>query len=211
VKNVSSQAAQVVRKLKARHRLCLTARRWKIIWASCGRSSISVAGVAGDTKAFTKTWRTPIEKNGNKLRRDLFGQTRQTVHPAQTQGGCGQELPDQDIDRAHPSSWRVRNAIFTKRCASRWISAFREEIADKGFARSHIIILDGAAQIAQVCCDPRLLKLNPASRVKERAKSTVDGNAARMVQRGTAHSGVSAIYLDARMIEEEWHGKTGLW
>jgi len=39
VKNVSSQAAQVVRRLNARHRLCLTGTPLKTIWASCGRSS----------------------------------------------------------------------------------------------------------------------------------------------------------------------------
>jgi SNF2 family DNA or RNA helicase len=46
----------------------------------------------------------------------------------------------------------------------------REEIADKGFARSHIIILDALLKLRQVCCDPRLLKLTAAGRVKERAK-----------------------------------------
>jgi len=46
----------------------------------------------------------------------------------------------------------------------------REEIAEKGFARSHIIILDALLKLRQVCCDPRLLKLASAKKVKERAK-----------------------------------------
>jgi SNF2 family DNA or RNA helicase len=46
----------------------------------------------------------------------------------------------------------------------------REEVAAKGFARSHIIILDALLKLRQVCCDPRLLKLTSAKRVKERAK-----------------------------------------
>jgi SNF2 family DNA or RNA helicase len=46
----------------------------------------------------------------------------------------------------------------------------REEIAEKGFARSHIIILDALLKLRQVCCDPRLLKLASAKKVKEHAK-----------------------------------------
>lgn len=46
----------------------------------------------------------------------------------------------------------------------------REEIASKGLARSHIVILDALLKLRQVCCDPRLLKNETAKRVKERAK-----------------------------------------
>jgi SNF2 family DNA or RNA helicase len=46
----------------------------------------------------------------------------------------------------------------------------RDEIAAKGFSRSHIIILDALLKLRQVCCDPRLLKLSSAKKVKERAK-----------------------------------------
>jgi len=46
----------------------------------------------------------------------------------------------------------------------------REAIADKGFARSHIVILDALLKLRQVCCDPRLVKLEGAKKVKERAK-----------------------------------------
>lgn len=46
----------------------------------------------------------------------------------------------------------------------------RKEIAAKGFSRSHIIILEAMLKLRQVCCDPRLLKLESAMKVKERAK-----------------------------------------
>ncbi|RTR07761.1 SNF2-related protein, partial [Azospirillum griseum] len=38
----------------------------------------------------------------------------------------------------------------------------REEIARKGLARSHITILDALLKLRQVCCDPRLVKLESA-------------------------------------------------
>jgi hypothetical protein len=45
-----------------------------------------------------------------------------------------------------------------------------EAIAQKGFARSQIVILDALLKLRQVCCDPRLLKSAGAQKVKERAK-----------------------------------------
>jgi SNF2 family DNA or RNA helicase len=46
----------------------------------------------------------------------------------------------------------------------------REEIATRGLAHSHIVVLDALLKLRQVCCDPRLLKLDSAKRVKESAK-----------------------------------------
>ncbi|MBU1213148.1 MAG: SWF/SNF helicase family protein, partial [Alphaproteobacteria bacterium] len=46
----------------------------------------------------------------------------------------------------------------------------REEIDKKGLAKSHIVFLDALLKLRQVCCDPRLLKMPQAQRVKESAK-----------------------------------------
>jgi SNF2 family DNA or RNA helicase len=46
----------------------------------------------------------------------------------------------------------------------------REMIAEKGLGRSHITILDALLKLRQVCCDPRLVPLAEAQKVKESAK-----------------------------------------
>jgi SNF2 family DNA or RNA helicase len=46
----------------------------------------------------------------------------------------------------------------------------RSAVAEKGFKRSQIVILDALLKLRQVCCDPRLLGIASAQRVKERAK-----------------------------------------
>jgi SNF2 family DNA or RNA helicase len=46
----------------------------------------------------------------------------------------------------------------------------RREIEKHGLARSHIIILDALLKLRQVCCDPRLLKLDAAKKVRQSAK-----------------------------------------
>jgi len=46
----------------------------------------------------------------------------------------------------------------------------RREVAERGLARSHIVVLDALLKLRQVCCDPRLVKLSAASRVSASAK-----------------------------------------
>ena len=46
----------------------------------------------------------------------------------------------------------------------------RKAIAAQGLARSHITILDALLKLRQVCCDPRLLKLDRAAGVKQSVK-----------------------------------------
>ena len=170
VKNVSSQAAQVVRKLKARHRLCLTGTPLENhlgeLWA---QFDFLLPGLLGDNKDFTKTWRTPIEKHGNKLRRDLLAKRVKPFILRRRKEDVAKELPEKTlIVRTVELDGGQRDLYETVRIAMD--QRVRDEIAAKGFSRSHIIILDALLKLRQVCCDPRLLKLSSAKKVKERAK-----------------------------------------
>ncbi|TAN72021.1 MAG: DEAD/DEAH box helicase, partial [Gallionella sp.] len=170
VKNVSSQAAQVVRKLNARHRLCLTGTPLENhlgeLWA---QFDFLLPGLLGDAKSFAKTWRTPIEKHGDKLRRDLLARRVKPFILRRRKEDVAQELPPKTlIVRTVELEGGQRDLYETVRAAMD--QRVREEIASRGFARSHIIILDALLKLRQVCCDPRLLKLASAKKVKERAK-----------------------------------------
>jgi SNF2 family DNA or RNA helicase len=44
----------------------------------------------------------------------------------------------------------------------------REALNTKGLAKSQITILDALLKLRQVCCDPRLLKLDAAKRSRPR-------------------------------------------
>ncbi|HET7833704.1 MAG TPA: SNF2-related protein [Gallionella sp.] len=170
VKNVSSQAAQVVRKLSARHRLCLTGTPLENhlgeLWA---QFDFLLPGLLGDTREFTRVWRTPIEKNGNLLRRDLLARRVKPFILRRRKEDVAAELPPKTlIVRTVELEGGQRDLYETVRIAMD--QRVRDEIADKGFARSHIVILDALLKLRQVCCDPRLLKLTAAKKVKERAK-----------------------------------------
>ena len=170
VKNVASQAAQVVRRLNARHRLCLTGTPLENhlgeLWA---QFDFLLPGFLGDAKSFTKTWRTPIEKHGNRARRDLLAKRVRPFIMRRRKEDVAKELPEKTlIVRTVELEGMQRDLYETVRIAMD--QRVREEIAEKGFARSHIIILDALLKLRQVCCDPRLLKLSSARKVKERAK-----------------------------------------
>ncbi len=170
VKNVSSQAAQVVRKLNARHRLCLTGTPLENhlgeLWA---QFDFLLPGLLGTSKEFTKTWRTPIEKQGSLLRRNLLARRVKPFILRRRKEDVARELPAKTlIVRSIELEGAQRDLYETVRIAMD--QRVRDEIADKGFARSHIVILDALLKLRQVCCDPRLLKLTSAQKVKERAK-----------------------------------------
>ncbi len=170
VKNAASQAAQVIRKLKARHRLCLTGTPLENhlgdLWS---QFDFLLPGLLGDLKSFNKIWRTPIEKLGNLQRRDLLAQRVRPFILRRRKQDVASDLPEKTlIVRSVELDGAQRDLYETVRIAMD--QRVREEIADKGFARSHIIILDALLKLRQVCCDPRLLKLNAARKVQEHAK-----------------------------------------
>jgi superfamily II DNA or RNA helicase len=170
VKNAASQAAQVVRQLDARHRLCLTGTPLENhlgeLWS---QFDFLLPGFLGAAKDFTSRWRTPIEKRGDALRARLLAQRVAPFILRRKKEDVAKELPPKTIVlRTVELQGRQRDLYETVRSAMD--KRVREEIAARGFARSQIVILDALLKLRQVCCDPRLLKLPAAEKVKERAK-----------------------------------------
>jgi superfamily II DNA or RNA helicase len=170
VKNATSRAAGVVRRLKTRHRLCLTGTPLENhlgeLWA---QFDFLLPGFLGDARRFTTTWRTPIEKHGDRLRRDLLARRVRPFILRRRKEDVATELPPKTvIVRTVELEGGQRDLYETVRSAMD--ARVREEIAARGFSRSQIVILDALLKLRQVCCDPRLLKTKAAEKVKERAK-----------------------------------------
>ncbi len=170
VKNPKSQAAAVVRSLKADHRLCLTGTPMENhlgeIWT---QFDFLMPGFLGDQTGFRRHWRTPIESN-----RDLERQARLARRIApfllrRRKQDVATELPPKTeiiksvtLGEAQAALYEGIRLAMEKRV--------REAIASQGLARSHITILDALLKLRQTCCDPRLLRLPAAARVRESAK-----------------------------------------
>ena len=170
VKNARCQGAEVVRRIDARHRLCLTGTPLENhlgeLWS---QFDFLLPGFLGDSSNFTRYWRTPIEKDGDKKRRELLARR---IHPfilRRSKEEVARELPRKTlIVRKVELAGGQRDLYETVRATMD--ALVREEIASRGFGRSQIVILDAMLKLRQVCCDPRLLRSAIAQRVSERAK-----------------------------------------
>ncbi len=170
VKNPRSKAAEAVRALSARHRLCLTGtplenhlgELWSLL-------DFLIPGMLGDERRFRRLFRTPIERFGDDARQE---QLRRRVAPfllRRTKEEVAAELPPKtEILRQVPLEGDQRDLYETLRLALH--ERVRAEVESKGLARSGIIILDALLKLRQVCCDPRLVSLESARKVKRSAK-----------------------------------------
>ncbi|NKI36610.1 hypothetical protein HFP89_15670 [Wenzhouxiangella sp. XN79A] len=157
LKNPRAQAAQVARKLDARHRLCLTGTPMENhlgeLWA---QFDLLMPGFLGDQKSFSRSYRTPIEKHKDSARLELLQRRIAPFLLRRTKDRVAAELP--------PKTELLRMTEFDPRQARLYESVrltmekkVRKAIAAKGLSRSHILVLDALLKLRQVCCDPRLL------------------------------------------------------
>ena len=170
IKNAKTKTTQLIYKLNANHRLCVTGtpieNHLGELWSMF---HFLMPGYLGTNKRFNQLFRKPIEKEGDGAR---GLQLRNRVEPfmlRRTKDLVAKELPEKtEMIRSIPLSGKQRDLYETVRLAMD--KKVREEIKKKGLARSHIMILDALLKLRQVCCDPRLVKLDKAKKVKESAK-----------------------------------------
>jgi SNF2 family DNA or RNA helicase len=170
IKNAQTLAAKVVSQLQARHRLCLTGTPLENhlgeLWSLF---HFLMPGLLGDVSAFRRSYRTPIEKYGDELRRHSLVRRIRPFLLRRTKEQVATELPAKtEIVLPVELTGRQRDLYETVRASMH--ERVREEIAARGLAQSQIVVLDALLKLRQVCCDPRLLKLDSAKRLKESAK-----------------------------------------
>ena len=170
VKNAATKSATAIRELEARHRLCLTGTPLENhlgeLWA---QFDFLLPGFLGTQKDFSKRWRIPIEKGSDQVRAQLLARRIRPFMLRRRKADVAAELPPKTtVVRTVEIEGGQRDLYETVRAAMQ--EKIRAAIADKGFARSQIVVLDALLKLRQVCCDPRLLKIPQAARVKESAK-----------------------------------------
>jgi superfamily II DNA or RNA helicase len=170
IKNPKAKAGQVVRRLKAEHRLCLTGTPMENhlgeLWSLF---DFLLPGLLGSQDEFRRLFRKPVEQDGDqqtaarlarRVRPFLLRRTKEAVVaelPPKTEilRGVTLEGPQRDLYET------IRSAVQLR---------VRDEVARKGLARSSIVILDALLKLRQVCCDPRLVKLDHARKTSHSAK-----------------------------------------
>jgi SNF2 family DNA or RNA helicase len=126
-------------------------------------------GLLGDSRRFARDFRTPIEKHGDAARRDALVARVRPFLLRRTKGAVARDLPARtEIAERLELGAAQRDLYESVRIAA--YGRLREEIAARGLARSHIAILDALLKLRQVCCDPRLLRLEHGGRDAGSAK-----------------------------------------
>ena len=170
IKNAQTRAARMVGQLRATHRLCLTGTPLENhlgeLWSLF---HFLMPGLLGDAASFRRAYRTPIEKHADTARRENLVRRIRPFILRRTKDQVAPELPPKSeilrpVELAGPQRelYEIVRASVHERV--------RAEIAARGIAQSHIVVLDALLKLRQICCDPRLLKVDAARHVKESAK-----------------------------------------
>ena len=180
LKNPAAQATKAAVALEARQRLCLTGtpveNSLDELWSLF---SLTVPSLLGDRTGFRRQFRTPIEKRGDADRQRVLARRVRPFLLRRTKEEVASELPPKtEIVEAVEPHAAQRDLYETIRLAMD--KRVREEVARKGLARSHITILDALLKLRQVCCDPRLVKLESAR--KRVAKGAASAKLERLLE-----------------------------
>ena len=170
IKNPNTMAHRIVQQLRATHRLCLTGTPMENhlgeLWSLF---HFLMPGFLGDNKKFTQTFRKPIEKRQDQDRQQALTRRVRPFMLRRTKEEVVSELPAKTEIIQHIELLPTQRDLYESvRLAMH--SKIQMEIEERGLKRSQIVILDALLKMRQVCCDPRLLKIESAKNVKESAK-----------------------------------------
>ena len=170
IKNPNTKMAKSIKSLKSSYRLALSGtpvenhlgELWSIF-------SFLMPGFLDTLAFFKKNYQNPIEKENDSFKQELLNKRIKPFMIRRTKDEVADELP--------PKSEIIKYTQFESKQSKLYETIrvtmekkVRDAIEKKGMERSHITILDALLKLRQVCCDPALLKMEEAGKIKESAK-----------------------------------------
>ena len=170
VKNPAASVAKHIRQIKARQRIALTGtpleNNLTELWALF---DWLIPGFLGDRKGFGAEYRKPIEQRGDRARQRLLSDRVKPFLLRRTKDEVVEDLPPKTvIDES--VALTGEQALLYESVRGAMDARVRAAVAERGLSGSRITVLDALLKLRQVCCDPRLVKLDAAAKVKESAK-----------------------------------------
>ena len=174
IKNPTTKLARTASQIKADHRLALTGtpmenhlgELWSIF-------NFLMPGFLGDRETFRRVFRNQIEKEGDPERQQLLGARIRPFLLRRTKEQVASELPPKtEVLREIDLTEGQRDLYESVRLSMH--RRVREEIENRGLARSNIAILEALLKLRQVCCDPRLLKSGSNDAVSAKFEHLMD-------------------------------------
>lgn len=170
IKNPRTKMAQSIKSLKSEYRLALSGtpienhlgELWSIF-------SFLMPGFLDSQSFFKKYYQMPIEKEHDFSRQVLLNKRVKPFMIRRTKELVASELPAKSeiikytqFDSKQAGLYESIRVSMEKKVA--------QAVENKGLASSHITMLDALLKLRQVCCDPSLLKIKEAQKLKESAK-----------------------------------------
>ena len=166
IKNPQAETTRQALRLKANQRLCLSGTPLQNhlgeLWSLF---DFLAPGFLGSQRSFKGRYRTPIEKHGDEERQGLLTKRVKPFLLRRTKDEVATDLPPKtEINEVVEMESAQRGIYDGIRLSMH--ARVKAAIAEKGMARSGIIILDALLKLRQACCDPRLIKLKAVERAK---------------------------------------------
>jgi superfamily II DNA or RNA helicase len=119
-------------------------------------ASLTNPGLLGSYEGFRKTFRRPIEKQGDAAARSALARRLRPFMLRRTKDAVARDLPAKTIvpERIELAAQQLRLYESQRLLMHKRV---REEIDRVGLMRSQIIVLDAMLKLRQICCDPALL------------------------------------------------------
>lgn len=170
IKNPRALWTETVCALNAHQKICLTGTPMENhlgeLWSLF---NFLMPGFFWDEGRFRTIFRNPIEKEGNSERQRILQHRIKPFVMRRKKEDVAQDLPPKTVMvNKIEIEGKQRDLYESIRLAMH--ARVKSEIKKKGVSRSHIIILDALLKLRQVCCDPSLLKIPEAAKVRQSAK-----------------------------------------
>jgi len=170
IKNPKAKVSIAACKLDAQHRVCLSGTPMENhlgeLWSL---TRFLMPGLLGTQDTFNKVFRTPIERHRDGDAQRALNARVGNLILRRTKDQVVLELPPKtEIIHRIPLNKEQQEIYESVRTAMD--SKVRDAIADKGLARSQIIVLDALLKLRQVCCHPQLIKTEISKSAKRSAK-----------------------------------------
>ena len=159
IKNARTQAAKVVRELKADRRLAMTGTPLENhlgeLWAQFDAVE---PDLLGDENGFDRYFRDPIEERADA---NALARLNRRVAPLMLR------RRKEDVLKDLPPKTEILRAVELDSAQASLYEAIRlaqharvrQAITERGAAQSGVVVLDALLRLRQACCDPRLLRI----------------------------------------------------
>ncbi|WP_045214922.1 DEAD/DEAH box helicase [Desulfonatronovibrio magnus] len=159
IKNPNTITARSVRRLKSEFRLCLSGtpieNNLLELWSLF---EFLMPGFLGSQHAFQKGFVKPI-KDGDE---ESLGYLRSRVKPfilRRTKNEVAKDLPPKVENVYYSALLEEQHDLYTA-LAKKLKEQVMQRVDEKGLAASQMSILDALLKLRQICCHPRLLKMD---------------------------------------------------